>query len=132
MLKFLEQLQLCYELKDREIEHYGQAGYLFNSLRPTAGTQLLNVVFIELFVDILQLPLDEQEDQEQLAIVACKNYRSEYGSPWMCKSCKKFYSIVNCTQCSSSSPGCGHERKCSNCDQTLSRCNHPEIGMLIF
>jgi hypothetical protein len=40
MLKFLEQLQLCYELTEREVQHYGQRGYLFSSLRPSAGTYL--------------------------------------------------------------------------------------------
>ena len=47
VLKFLEQLGLCYKLKGTEIEHYGQKGYLFNSLRPRA--------------DMLQIPLENHD-----------------------------------------------------------------------
>ncbi len=50
MLKFLEQLEVCYELSEKEALHYGQKGFLFTSLRPRA--------------DLLQIPFDKNDHSE--------------------------------------------------------------------
>ena len=43
---------MCFELKEKEIENYGQSGYLFTSLRDKA--------------DILQIPFNEKEDHKEV------------------------------------------------------------------
>lgn len=77
MLRFLEQLQMCYELTEREVAHYGQGGYLFTSLRPRA--------------DVLHIPLDPQDHQVSIGSLVCRQ-----GREYACHSCRTWWNEFIC------------------------------------